>query len=118
MADILHEFHRRRADISYYPIVGSGPNSCVLHYRDNSRQMQEGELLLIDAGCEFDYYASDVTRTLPVGGRYGRRQRAVYEVVLEAQRAAIAKVRRARTGTNRTRRPCARSRKAWCASGS
>ena len=93
MADILHEFHRRHADISYYPIVGSGPNSCVLHYRDNSRQMLEGELLLIDAGCEFDYYASDVTRTLPVSGRYGRRQRAVYEIVLEAQQAAIAKVR-------------------------
>jgi len=93
MAEILHEFHRRHADFSYYPIVGSGPNSCVLHYRENSRQMQEGELLLIDAGCEFDYYASDITRTLPVGGRYSRRQRAVYEVVLEAQKAAIAKVR-------------------------
>jgi Xaa-Pro aminopeptidase len=93
MAEILHEFHRRRADISYHPIVGSGPNACVLHYRENSREMQEGELLLIDAGCEFDYYASDVTRTLPVGGRYSRRQRAVYEVVLEAQKAAIAKVR-------------------------
>ncbi len=93
MAEILHEFHRRRADISYHPIVGSGPNSCVLHYRDNGRQMQDGELLLIDAGCEYDYYASDVTRTLPVGGRYGRRQRAVYEIVLEAQKAAIAKVR-------------------------
>jgi len=93
MAEILHEFHRRRADMSYYPIVGSGPNSCVLHYRENSRQMQDGELLLIDAGCEFDYYASDITRTLPVGGRYSRRQRAVYEVVLEAQKAAIAKVR-------------------------
>jgi Xaa-Pro aminopeptidase len=93
MAEVLHEFHRRRADISYYPIVGSGPNSCVLHYRDNDRQMQEGELLLIDAGCEFDYYASDVTRTLPVGGHYSRRQRAVYEIVLEAQQAAIAKVR-------------------------
>ncbi len=93
MAEILHEFHRRRADISYHPIVGSGPNSCVLHYRENSREMQEGELLLIDAGCEYDYYASDVTRTLPVGGRYDRRQRAVYEVVLEAQKAAIAKVR-------------------------
>ncbi len=93
MAEILHEFHRRRADISYYPIVGSGPNSCVLHYRDNNRQLQDGELLLIDAGCEFDYYASDVTRTFPVGGRYSRRQRAVYEVVLEAQQAAIAKVR-------------------------
>jgi Xaa-Pro aminopeptidase len=93
MAEILHEFHRRRADISYYPIVGSGPNACVLHYRENSRQMQEGELLLIDAGCEFDYYASDVTRTLPVGGRYSRRQRAIYEIVLEAQKAAISKVR-------------------------
>jgi Xaa-Pro aminopeptidase len=93
MAEILHEFHRRGADISYQPIVGSGPNSCVLHYRANSREMQDGELLLIDAGCEYDYYASDVTRTLPVGGRYGRRQRAVYEVVLEAQRAAIARVR-------------------------
>ncbi len=93
MAEILHEFHRRRADISYYPIVGSGPNACVLHYRENSRQMQDGELLLIDAGCEFDYYASDVTRTLPVGGRYNRRQRAIYEIVLEAQKAAISKVR-------------------------
>jgi Xaa-Pro aminopeptidase len=93
MAEILHEFHRRRADISYPPIVGSGPNSCVLHYRENSREMQAGELLLIDAGCEFNYYASDVTRTLPVGGRYSRRQRAVYEVVLEAQKAAISKVR-------------------------
>ncbi len=93
MAEVLHEFHRRRADISYYPIVGSGPNSCVLHYRDNDRQMQDGELLLVDAGCELDYYASDVTRTFPVGGRYSRRQRAVYEVVLEAQKAAIAKVR-------------------------
>jgi Xaa-Pro aminopeptidase len=93
MAEILHEFHRRRADISYHPIVGSGPNSCVLHYSGNDRQMKAGELLLIDAGCEYDYYASDVTRTLPVGGRYGKRQRAVYEVVLEAQKAAIAKVR-------------------------
>ncbi len=93
MAEILHEFHRNRADISYHPIVGSGPNSCVLHYRDNGRQMKDGELLLIDAGCEYQYYASDVTRTLPVGGRYKARQRDVYEVVLEAQKAAIAKVR-------------------------
>jgi Xaa-Pro aminopeptidase len=93
MAEILHEFHRRRADISYHPIVGSGPNSCVLHYRENGRQMKEGELLLIDAGCEYQYYASDVTRTLPVGGRYRPRQRAVYEIVLEANRAAIEKAR-------------------------
>jgi Xaa-Pro aminopeptidase len=93
MAEILHEFHRNRADISYHPIVGSGPNSCVLHYHDNDRQMKDGELLLIDAGCEFQYYASDVTRTLPVGGRYKARQRDIYEIVLEAQKAAIAKVR-------------------------
>jgi Xaa-Pro aminopeptidase len=93
MAEILHEFHRNQADISYHPIVGSGPNSCVLHYRDNDRQMKDGELLLIDAGCEYQYYASDVTRTLPVGGRYKARQRDVYEVVLDAQKAAIAKVR-------------------------
>ena len=93
MAEILHEFHRSGADISYHPIVGSGPNSCVLHYRANDRQMKDGELLLIDAGCEYQYYASDVTRTLPVGGRYKPRQRDVYEVVLEAQKAAIAKVR-------------------------
>ena len=93
MAELLHEFHRRRADISYHPIVGSGPNSCVLHYRDNDRQMKDGELLLIDAGCEYQYYASDVTRTLPVNGRYSPRQRAVYEVVLEAQHAAIDKAR-------------------------
>ncbi len=93
MAEILHEFHSQRADISYHPIVGSGLNSCVLHYRDNNRQMKDGELLLIDAGCEYDYYASDITRTLPVNGRYSPRQRDVYEVVLEAQHAAIAKVR-------------------------
>jgi Xaa-Pro aminopeptidase len=93
MAELLHEFHRRHADISYHPIVGSGPNSCVLHYRNNDRQMKDGELLLIDAGCEYQYYASDVTRTLPVNGRYSPRQRAVYEVVLEAQGAAIDKVR-------------------------
>jgi Xaa-Pro aminopeptidase len=93
MAELLHEFHRRRADISYHPIVGSGPNSCVLHYRANDRQMKDGDLLLIDAGCEYQYYASDVTRTLPVNGRYSPRQRAVYEVVHAAQRAAISKVR-------------------------
>jgi Xaa-Pro aminopeptidase len=93
MAELLHEFHRRHADIAYHPIVGSGPNSCVLHYRANARQMKDGDLLLIDAGCEYQYYASDVTRTLPVNGRYTPRQRAVYEVVLAAQRAAIAKVR-------------------------
>lgn len=93
MADILHEFHRSRADASFHPIVGSGPNACVLHYRANSRQMQDGELLLIDAGCEYQYYASDISRTIPVGGRFSPRQRAVYEIVLQAQLAAIGQVR-------------------------
>ncbi len=93
MAEILHEFHRNKADISYHPIVGSGPNACVLHYHANDRQMKDGDLLLIDAGCEFDFYASDITRTFPVNGRFSPEQRAVYEVVLEAQHAAIAKAR-------------------------
>src|SRR5579871_2506093 len=93
MAEILHEFNRHGADISYHPIVGAGANSCVLHYRDNSARLDDGELLLVDAGCEYRYYASDITRTYPVNGRFSSEQRAVYEVVLEAQRAAIAKVR-------------------------
>jgi Xaa-Pro aminopeptidase len=93
MAELLHEFRRHNADIAYQPIVGSGANSCVLHYRDNDRPLANGDLLLIDAGCEFGCYASDITRTLPVNGRFSREQRAVYEVVLEANRAAIARVR-------------------------
>jgi Xaa-Pro aminopeptidase len=93
MAEILHEFNRFGADISYHPIVGGGANSCVLHYRDNNALLADGDLLLVDAGCEFGYYASDITRTYPINGRYSDEQRAVYEVVLEAQRAAIAKVK-------------------------
>lgn len=92
-AEILHEFHRHRADISYSPIVGGGANACVLHYRDNAATLQDGDLLLIDAGCEYEYYASDITRTFPVNGRFSPAQRAVYEVVLEANLAAIDKVR-------------------------
>jgi Xaa-Pro aminopeptidase len=78
---------------AYQPIVGSGPNATVLHYRKNDRQMRDGDLLLIDAGCEYGYYASDVTRTFPVGGRWGSAQREIYEIVLEAQLASIAAVR-------------------------
>ena len=92
-AEFRHEFRRNNAWASYSPIVGSGRNSCVLHYVDNQAELRDGDLLLIDAGCELDYYASDVTRTLPVGGRFTPEQRAVYEVVLEAQLAAIDKVR-------------------------
>jgi Xaa-Pro aminopeptidase len=93
-AELIHEFRRHGAQApAYTPIVAGGANACVLHYVQNDALLRDGDLLLIDAGCELDYYASDVTRTLPVGGRYARRQRAVYEVVLEAQQAAIAKVR-------------------------
>ena len=93
-AELLHEFMRQGALSAAYPcIVGSGVNSCVLHYIDNAREMQEGDILLIDAGAEYECYASDVTRTFPVNGRFNNRQRAVYEVVLAAQLAAIDAVR-------------------------
>jgi Xaa-Pro aminopeptidase len=93
-AELVHEFLRSGAQAVAYPsIVASGPNACVLHYRDNNRQMQPSELLLIDAGCEVDGYASDITRTFPVGGRFSGPQRAVYELVLEAQLACIDAVK-------------------------
>jgi len=88
-AEFLHEFRRHDATVSYSPIVGGGANSCTLHYVENNAKLEDGDLLLIDAGCEYDYYASDVTRTLPVNGRFSPEQRAVYEIVLEAQHAAI-----------------------------
>jgi len=93
-AEFVHEFRRNDAWPSYSPIVGSGANSCTLHYVDNTEQMRDGDLVLIDAGCEIDYYASDVTRTLPVNGKFTPEQRAVYEIVLEAQLAAIEKTRK------------------------
>jgi Xaa-Pro aminopeptidase len=91
-AEVVHEFGRHGAEVSYHPIVGGGANSCVLHYRDNNQPLKDGDLLLIDAGCEHEYYASDITRTFPVNGRFSPAQRAVYRVVLAAQRAAVAKV--------------------------
>jgi Xaa-Pro aminopeptidase len=93
MAEVVHEFRSHNADLSYYPIVGSGANTCVMHYRDNDQPLCDGDLLLLDAGCEHDYYASDITRTFPVSGRFSAAQRAIYDVVLEAQLAAIDKVR-------------------------
>ena len=93
-AELLHEFMQQGAHSAAYPcIVGSGANSCVLHYSDNTREMQEGDILLIDAGAEYECYASDVTRTFPVNGRFNSRQRDVYELVLAAQLAAIDAVR-------------------------
>ena len=90
-AEYIHEFRRHDATISYPPIVGAGANSCTLHYVDKNAELADGDLLLIDAGCEYDYYASDITRTFPVSGKFTPEQRAVYEIVLEAQLAAIEK---------------------------
>ena len=92
-AEFLHEFRRHNATTSYQPIVGGGANGCILHYTENKDRLRDGDLLLIDAGCEYDCYASDITRTFPVSGRFTAEQRALYEVVLEAQLAAIEKVR-------------------------
>lgn len=92
-AEFIHEFRKHDARYSYSPIVGGGVNACTLHYVDNSALLEDGDLLLIDAGCELDYYASDITRTFPVNGRFTPEQRAVYEIVLEAQLAAIDKTR-------------------------
>jgi len=92
-AELLHEFHRHGAGTSYEPIVGGGANSCILHYRENDQPLKSGDLLLIDAGCEYQLYASDITRTLPVNGRFTPEQRAVYDVVLAANHAAIARVK-------------------------
>jgi Xaa-Pro aminopeptidase len=89
-AEILHEFASHGArHPAYSSIVGSGSNACVMHYVENSSKMRSGDLVLIDAGCEFEYYAADVTRTFPVGGTYSKEQRALYEVVLAGQLAAI-----------------------------
>ena len=93
-AELLYEFRRGGAQFpAYSPIVAGGANACVLHYVTNDAPLRDGELLLVDAGCELDGYASDITRTYPVGGRFGGAQRAVYDIVLAAQAAAIGKVR-------------------------
>jgi Xaa-Pro aminopeptidase len=78
---------------AYGSIVGSGPNACILHYRKNDRRIERGDLLLIDAGCEYGYYASDVTRTFPVGEDFSKEKQAIYELVLEAQLEGIAATR-------------------------
>lgn len=79
--------------LAYPSIVGGGNNACVLHYVENNAPLNDGDLVLIDAGCELDCYASDITRTFPVNGQFTEPQRILYELVLEAQQAAIAKVR-------------------------
>jgi Xaa-Pro aminopeptidase len=93
-AELLHVFRKHGSERpAYESIVGSGPNATILHYRAGNRVLNEGELVLIDAGCELDYYASDVTRTFPVSGKFSDEQRAVYEVVLHAQKECIEAVK-------------------------
>ena len=92
-AEILHAFRRHGTEPAYPSILGSGENGCILHYTENDCQMQDGQLLLIDAGCEYNGYASDVTRTFPVNGRFTKPQQQIYELVLAAQAAAIARAR-------------------------
>jgi len=93
-AELLHEFMRHGArSPAYASIVGGGANGCVLHYTENSAVLNKGDLVLIDAGAEYDSYAADITRTFPVSGRFSAAQRALYTLVLKAQEAAIAEVR-------------------------
>jgi Xaa-Pro aminopeptidase len=79
--------------VAYPSIVASGANACILHYIENSRQMQEGDLLLIDAGCAYGYYNADITRTFPVNGKFTGEQKTLYDIVLEAQKQAIAQIK-------------------------
>jgi Xaa-Pro aminopeptidase len=95
-AELLHTFTRHRCEASYQPIVGGGANACVLHYIANRDELNDGEMLLIDAGAEYDGYASDITRTFPVNGRFSPEQRDLYELVLEAQAKAISTTLRGR----------------------
>jgi Xaa-Pro aminopeptidase len=91
---IEYQYHANGAqDVAYPSIVASGDNACILHYNSNRDQMRDVALVLVDSGCEFDGYASDVTRTWPVNGRFTPEQRAIYEIVLRAQETAIGHVR-------------------------
>ncbi len=93
-AELSYEFRKRGADgHAYTPIIAGGANACILHYVENKKLLADRTLVLIDAGCELGGYASDITRTFPVGGRFSAVQRDVYEIVLAAQAAAIAAIR-------------------------
>ncbi len=92
-AELDYEFRKGGAKMpAYGSIVAAGRNACILHYRENDAELRDGDLVLIDAGCEIDCYASDITRTFPVNGRFSVEQRAIYELVLAAQAAACAEI--------------------------
>jgi Xaa-Pro aminopeptidase len=93
-AEILHEFGRNGARFpAYSSIVGAGKNGCILHYVENKDTVKDGDLVLIDAGCELEHYAADITRTFPANGVFSKEQKALYELVLKAQLAAIKSIK-------------------------
>jgi Xaa-Pro aminopeptidase len=93
-AELLHTFRYAGAQsVAYNSIVAAGANACVLHHRAGNAELKNGDLCLIDAGCELDGYASDITRTFPVNGKFSGPQKAIYEIVLAAQEAAIEKTK-------------------------
>ncbi|RLT13147.1 MAG: aminopeptidase P family protein [Planctomycetota bacterium] len=89
-AEFIHEFTRNRCKFSYNPIIAAGENSCILHYNQNDQTLKNGDLLLLDVGANYANYNADLTRTIPVSGKFTARQRAVYEAVLRVQKASIA----------------------------
>ena len=112
-AELLHEFRRHGSQYpAYGSIVAAGANACVLHYRADAGLVRDGELVLIDAGCELDGYASDITRTFPANGRFTGPQRALYELVLASQEAAVAATKPVRASPTRTTPPSRCWRKA------
>jgi Xaa-Pro aminopeptidase len=97
-AELLYEFRYRGAQsVAYNSIVAAGANACVLHHRAGSAELLDGDLCLIDAGCELNGYASDITRTFPINGRYSASQRVLYDITLAAQEAAVAQTRPGKT---------------------
>lgn len=93
-AELSYEFQRHGARyVAYASIIGSGANSCILHYNDNNQKIADGSIVLIDAGAEYDCYAADITRTFPANGRFSPEQKAIYDIVLEAQLAGIKAIK-------------------------
>ncbi|GAB1265826.1 Xaa-Pro aminopeptidase [Aurantivibrio infirmus] len=93
-AELRHEFGYSGArEVAYNPIVGGGDNACILHYIENNQKLKDGDLLLIDAGCELDFYAADITRTFPVNGKFSPEQKAIYDLVLKAQLEAMKAIK-------------------------
>lgn len=93
-AELVYEFNRHGCrSVAYDPIVGGGENACILHYTENNQPLRQGDLVLIDAGGEYDNYAADITRTFPVNGTFSPEQKSIYELVLKAQKAGIALIK-------------------------